>query len=94
MNFVSIMLCGDYISVIAESRGSKIYKDGRFHKSVCRNTYNKRRIKTAKQLIKICSVFISVIVLLSNKEKTLQPLKALIKYNKKTLPESDSVYRG
>lgn len=51
MSFVSIILCDDYTSVIAESCGSKIYKDGRFHKSVCRNAYNKRRITTAKQLI-------------------------------------------
>ncbi len=34
MSFVSIILCDDYISVMADSGGSEIYKDG-FHFWYC-----------------------------------------------------------
>jgi len=37
MSFVSIVLCKEYLSVMADSRSSEVYKDGRFHKVISEN---------------------------------------------------------
>lgn len=34
MSFVSIILCNNFLSVMADSRASEIYKDGSFHKVI------------------------------------------------------------
>jgi DNA primase large subunit len=37
MSFISVILCEKYMSVMADSRGSEVYIDGRFHKVISEN---------------------------------------------------------